>query len=110
MESETLRQQFQALQEQQQKKLLKRKQRQEEKNKKKDDNGKEEVQQPGDMLGISDDLGLTVSKSTWHNQQRWGVGGGGHLPGTFKQNTSTWHNQQRWGFLGEEVNFVCLIN
>ncbi|XP_072020089.1 coiled-coil domain-containing protein 13-like [Amphiura filiformis] len=59
MESEALRQQFQALQEQQQKKLLKAKQRQEEKSKKKEstsnDNG-----QPEDALGISDDLGLML--------------------------------------------------
>ena len=60
MESETLRQQFQALQEQQQKKLLKRKQRQEEKNKKKESNDTDNAQSAGDTLGLSDDLGLKV--------------------------------------------------
>ena len=65
MEDEALRQQFKALQDQQQKKLLKRKQRQEEKNKKNKETSNSGGQEdkgnpPGDILGISDDLGLMV--------------------------------------------------
>ena len=68
---DTLRQQFQALQEQQQKKLLRRKQRQEEKNKKelvakeREENGKKtkDGSEPGG-LRLNDDLELKVRDST----------------------------------------------
>ncbi|XP_071788912.1 coiled-coil domain-containing protein 13-like [Asterias amurensis] len=66
---DTLRQQFQALQEQQQKKLLRRKQRQEEKNKKelvakeREENGKKtkDGSEPGG-LRLDDDLDLKLSE------------------------------------------------
>ena len=69
---ETLRQQFQALQEQQQKKLMRRKQRQEEKNKKEaaskegDERGGPKTKEGSNLgaLGLNDDLDLKVSGSS----------------------------------------------
>ncbi|XP_071941318.1 coiled-coil domain-containing protein 13-like isoform X2 [Antedon mediterranea] len=59
-ENETLRQQFQALQDQQQKKMQRRLQRQEEKKKKTDDTAEGDAKQVG--LDIGDDLGLSLSE------------------------------------------------